>query len=350
MKVRRDEDGRRGSVRKHMHTTEYLKEKKIMKNTNSTYKSITAAFLAITLAGCSSTASASSAASSSNGVNMDLANPEKLDCTELVKPDLDLSDATGVLADVLKEGVLTVATSPDYPPAEWVDDNGTIYGHEMMIAKYIAESLGVDLAIETSDFSSTFVSVDTGKADIAFSGYGWKKDREEAYEVSIRYVADQESEESKHTLIVPAGQEGNYDSLDDFVGKKIMGQANSLQEMYVTDEILSLDKDGTTQFEKVATLDQAILGLASGKCDAVALDNSTAENYVASSEGAFALSGVFFDLTPYGDYSGNIALAKKGETDMIKAVNACLETAVENGYVHTWYLNAKAAAGIQEAE
>ena len=80
MKVRRDEDGRRGSVRKHMHTTEYLKEKKIMKNTNSTYKSITAAFLAITLAGCSSTASASSAASSSNGVNIDLANPEKLDC------------------------------------------------------------------------------------------------------------------------------------------------------------------------------------------------------------------------------------------------------------------------------
>ena len=129
-----------------------------------------------------------------------------------------------------------------------------------------------------------------------------------------------------------------------------MGQANSLQEMYVTDEILALDKDGTTQFEKVATLDQAILGLASGKCDAVALDNSTAENYVASSEGAFALTEVYFDLTPYGDYSGNIALAKKGEKDMIEAVNACLETAVENGYVHTWYLNAKAAAGIQEAE
>ena len=322
-----------------------------MKNTNM-MKSLTAAFLAAALAGCSTASTASDAASSSasSPSKMDLANPEKLDCTDLVKPELDLDNATGVLADVLKEGVLTVATSPDYPPAEWVDDSGVIYGHEMMIAKYIASCLGVDLAIETSDFSSTFVSVDTGKADIALSGYGWKKDREEAYEISVGYVADPESEESKHTLIVPAGQEDNYDSLDDFVGKKIMGQANSLQEMYVTDEILALDKDGTTTFEKVATLDQAVLGLASGKCDAVALDNSTAENYGASSDGAFALSNVYFDLTPYGDYSGNIALAKKGEKDMIEAVNACLDTAVENGYVHTWYLNAKAAAGTQEVE
>ena len=322
-----------------------------MKNTNM-MKSLTAAFLAAALAGCSTASTASDAASSyaSSPSKMDLANPEKLDCTDLVKPELDLDNATGVLADVLKEGVLTVATSPDYPPAEWVDDSGVIYGHEMMIAKYIASCLVVYLAIETSDFSSTFVSVDTGKADIAFSGYGWKKDREEAYEISVGYVADPESEESKHTLIVPAGQEDNYDSLDDFVGKKIMGQANSLQEMYVTDEILALDKDGTTTFEKVATLDQAVLGLASGKCDAVALDNSTAENYVASSDGAFALSNVYFDLTPYGDYSGNIALAKKGEKDMIEAVNACLDTAVENGYVHTWYLNAKAAAGTQEVE
>ena len=322
-----------------------------MKNTNM-MKSLTAAFLAAALAGCSTASTASGAASSSasSPSKMDLANPEKLDCTDLVKPELDLDNATGVLADVLKEGVLTVATSPDYPPAEWVDDSGVVYGHEMMIAKYIASCLGVDLAIETSDFSSTFVSVDTGKADIALSGYGWKKDREEAYEISVGYVADPESEESKHTLIVPAGQEDNYDSLDDFVGKKIMGQANSLQEMYVTDEILALDKDGTTTVEQVATLDQAVLGLASGKCDAVALDNSTAENYVASSDGAFALSNVYFDLTPYGDYSGNIALAKKGEKDMIEAVNACLDTAVENGYVHTWYLNAKAAAGTQEVE
>lgn len=315
----------------------------------------TAAIMALALGACSSTASASSAAS----VNADgtpvitdemlaKADPDQLDTDSLVKPELDLSNPTGVLKSVLDEGVLTVATSPDYPCSEWVDDSGKIYGHEMLIGKYIASCLGVDFAIESSDFSGTFVAVDTGKADMAISGYGWKKDRAEAYEISNGWVSDPDSPEAKHTLIVAAGTEDQYSSLEDFVGKHIMAQANSLQEMYVTDEILSLDTDGSTELELVSTLDQAILGLAAGKCDAVALDNSTAENYVASSDGAFALTEVYFDLTPYGDYQGNVALAKKGETQLMDVINQCLATAVENGYITTWYADAKKAAGIAE--
>ena len=114
-----------------------------------------------------------------------------------------------------------------------------------------------------------------------------------------------------------------------------MAQATSLQEMYVQDEILALDKNNTTNYEPVATLDQAVLGLASGKCDAVALDNSTAENYVKSSDGQFALTNVYFDLTPYGDYQGNIAAAKKGETSLIDAVNTIIQSAKDNGYYET---------------
>lgn len=322
-----------------------------MKNTSKLLKITSSALLALSLAGCSSASSASVAGSDSTVVTADQlskADPEQLDVSSLVTPDLDLSDATGVLKSVLDNGVLKVATSPDYPAAEWVDDSGHVYGYEMMIGKYIAGCLGVDFEIETSDFSGTFVAVDTGKADMAISGYGWKKDRQENYEISNGWVSDPDSEESKHTLITTSANEGKFKSLDDFVGTKLMAQANSLQEMYVTDEILSLDKDGSTSCEPVATLDQAILGLASGKCDAVALDNNTAEQYVASSDGQFVLTDVYFDLTPYGDYQGNIAIAKKGETQFISVVNECLKTAVDNGYITTWYKDAKVASGNQE--
>lgn len=318
-----------------------------MKNTKNIVKTTAAAFLAFALTACSSGAASSAGGSSTAANPLDVADPEKLDCSELAKPELDLSSPTGVLKDILDEGVLTVATSPDYPPAEWVDDSGHIYGYEMMIGKYIASCLGVDFAIESSDFSGTFVAVDTGKADMAISGYGWKKDRQEAYEISNGWVSDPTAPEAKHTLIVAAGTEDQYSSLEDFVGKKIMAQANSLQEMYVTDEILTLDTAGTTTCEPVATLDQAILGLASGKCDAVAVDNSTAEHYVESSEGAFALTEVYFDLTPYGDYQGNIAICKKGETQLKDIINQCLATAVENGYITTWYADAKAVSGAE---
>ena len=322
-----------------------------MKNTSKLLKITSSALLALSLAGCSSASASSVTGSDSSAVTADQlakADPEQLDVSSLVTPELDLSDATGVLKSVLDNGVLKVATSPDYPAAEWVDDSGHVYGYEMMIGKYIAGCLGVDFEIETSDFSGTFVAVDTGKADMAISGYGWKKDRQENYEISNGWVSDPESAESKHTLITTAANEGKFKSLDDFVGTKLMAQANSLQEMYVTDEILSLDKDGSTSYEPVATLDQAILGLASGKCDAVALDNNTAEQYVASSDGQFVLTDVYFDLTPYGDYQGNIAIAKKGETQFINVVNECLKTAVDNGYITTWYKDAKVASGNQE--
>ncbi len=163
-----------------------------------------------------------------------------LDTTNLEKPELDLSDPTGKLAEVLEKGTLVIATSPDYPAAEFITEDGVIYGNEMMLAKYIADCLGVDLVIETMDFNAVLTAVDTGKVDLALSGFGWKEDREEAFELSLGYIGD--SSVSFHTLIVPAADADKYHSLEDFVGTHIMAQANSLQEMYVRDQILALEE------------------------------------------------------------------------------------------------------------
>ena len=162
-----------------------------------------------------------------------------LDTTDLVKPNLDLSNAEGVLANIIKNGVMVIATSPDYPAAEFITEDGTVYGCEMMLAKYVADCLGVALKIETMDFNAVLTAVDTGKVDIAFSGFGWKADRAEAFELSVGYVGDDSV--TYHTLIVPADQADNYHSLSDFVGKHIVAQASSLQQMYVEDQILALE-------------------------------------------------------------------------------------------------------------
>ena len=122
---------------------------------------------------------------------------------------------------------------------EFITENGTVYGSEMMLAKYVADCLGVQLKIETMDFNAVLTAVDTGKVDMAFSGFGWKADRAEAFELSTGYVGD--SSVSFHTLIVPADQKDNYKSLEDFVGKHIIAQASSLQQMYVEDQIISLE-------------------------------------------------------------------------------------------------------------
>ena len=267
--------------------------------------------------------------------------------------DLELAKVTtkaeGVLAEVKKNGKLVIATSPDYPPAEWITEDGTVYGSEMMLAKYIADCLGVELVIETMDFNSTMLAADTGKTNIAISGYGWKADREESYELSHGYIGDPDNE-GYHTLICIAGEEDKYKSLEDFVGAHIIAQASSLQQMYVEDQILALDPSGNTELELVAQLDQAILSLASGKCDALALDSTTAKKYVAESGGKFALTGIKFDLTMYGVHEGNVILAKKGETAMINAINEIIDFVMEKGYYEDFYMYARKKAGVDEDE
>ncbi|MBO4919546.1 MAG: transporter substrate-binding domain-containing protein [Erysipelotrichaceae bacterium] len=161
-----------------------------------------------------------------------------LDSSDLEKPSLDLSSADGILKKVLDQGYMLIATSPDYPANEFITEEGVVYGNEMMLAKYVCDCLGVALKIETMDFNAVLTAVDTGKVDMSFSGFGWKADRAEAFELSIGYIGDDKV--SYHTLIVPADTADQYHSLQDFVGKHIVAQAGSLQQMYVEDQILAL--------------------------------------------------------------------------------------------------------------
>lgn len=290
---------------------------------------IISGLLIITLVGCS--------ASGSEDTN---------EFKDLEVVELDLENASGVLKNVLDKGTLVIATSPDYPPNEFVDDEGNIFGSEIELAKYVAHTLGVKLEVEAMDFSGTLVAVDTGKVDMAFSGYGWKKDRAELYELSVGYSGS--DTDYGHTLITLADDVDNYKDLSDFAGKKIMAQASSLQQMYVEDQILTLDGASNEDMILVSSLDQAVLGLASGKCDAVALDGQTAKNYVTQSDGQFALTNIMFDLSIYGDYEGNVAAAKKGETDLIEAVNKVITFALDKGYYQQWYKEACELAGVEE--
>jgi polar amino acid transport system substrate-binding protein len=317
-----------------------------MKNMNKVLAGLMAAGLLLTT-GCVSTSTNSSSSTSDwyTGPGYD-----KL-YEELGKADVDLSKADGKLKDILDKGQIVLATSPDYPPSEFVDDQGNVKGSDIMLAQYIANSLGVDLKVETMDFNAVLTAVDTGKVDIGISGFGYKADRAEQFELSHGYQSS--SAAAHHTLLVPAEKADEYKSLADFSGKKIDTQANSLQEMYVTDQIPDAD------LQKVATLDQAILELQTGKIDAIALDSTTAKNYAETSDGMFVSvyekNGVEFDLSQYADESGNVAAVKKGETSLIDAVNQVIDSLATSGKYESnlytdMYYAACDAAGVSPNE
>ncbi|MDO4500254.1 MAG: transporter substrate-binding domain-containing protein [Erysipelotrichaceae bacterium] len=263
------------------------------------------------------------------------------------KSEIDLSNADGTLAKVLEKGELVMATSPDYPPAEFVDAlTGEVKGSDILLGQYIANSLGVTLKVESMDFGAVLTSLDTGKSDIAISGFGYKEDRAEVYELSIGYQA--KSSAAHHTILVRAEDVDKYNSLADFAGKTIDAQANSLQQMYVEDQLTE------SNLQLVSTLDIALLELSSKKVDAVALDSTTAKNHAENSNGMFVSlyseKGIEFDLSQYKDVAGNVVACKKGETSLINAVNEIITDIMEKGTYADMYYAACDAAGVVPSE
>lgn len=99
----------------------------------------------------------------------------------------------------LEDGVLTVAMECAYAPYNWTqadDSNGaapikdsTEYanGYDVMMAKKIAEALGVELEIVRSDWDSLIPAVQTGTVDAVIAGQSMTAQRMEQVDFSEPY-------------------------------------------------------------------------------------------------------------------------------------------------------------------
>ena len=97
-------------------------------------------------------------------------------------------------------GTLTVATSPDFAPMEFVDPSkqgqDMYVGFDVTLAKYIADYIGVELNVEPMSFDACQTAVYTASVPMSISGYSWTEERAENYELSDYYYAgDNETEQ-----------------------------------------------------------------------------------------------------------------------------------------------------------
>lgn len=250
--------------------------------------------------------------------------------------DTDAPVPANKLEEILAKGTLVLATSPDYAPMEFIDLNKTgqdqYVGSDIELAKYIAEQLGVELEIKAMDFSTVLAAVDLGQADIAISGFGWKEDRDQSFELSIGF--NQSGESACQGLMVKADKLDQYKTLEDFAGLKIVAQPGSLQEGYVNEQISNAD------LQLVADLTTAVLMLKTDKVEAFACSCDQMDAY-AKANPEIARSTVEFDTTVESLHDGNVLAVKKGETELIEKVNEILTKVNAEGLYEQWSKDAK---------
>lgn len=230
------------------------------------------------------------------------------------------------LEKIKESGKLVLATSPDFAPLEFEDlssGEAQYVGSDIELAKYIAEKLGVELEISAMDFSAVQAAIPSGQADIAISGFARTEERAQNMELSTPFNI---TEDGGQTVLVAKGQGANYTTADDFSGLQIGAQNGSLQYNLVSSQL-----PDDVEIVPVGSLNDGVLMLETGKIDALASDLSNAELLLESHDGIETTDFMF-------EYSseGNVAAVKKGETELIEAVNEIIEEVNELGLYDQW--------------
>lgn len=230
------------------------------------------------------------------------------------------------LEKILESGKLVLATSPDFAPLEFEDlssGEAQYVGSDIELAKYIAEKLGVELEISAMDFSAVQAAIPSGQADIAISGFARTEERAQNMELSTSFNI---TEDGGQTVLVAKGQGANYTAAEDFSGLQIGAQNGSLQYNLVSEQL-----PDDVEIVPVGSLNDGVLMLETGKIDALASDLSNAELLLESHDGIETTDFMF-------EYSseGNVAAVKKGETELIEAVNEIIEEVNELGLYQQW--------------
>lgn len=85
--------------------------------------------------------------------------------------------SNGAQSGLIEDGKLYVATSPDYPPFEYMED-GELAGFDIELIQNIAEEAGLEIEFGTLDFENVISAVQAGQYDVGVSGFSENPERQ----------------------------------------------------------------------------------------------------------------------------------------------------------------------------
>ena len=206
---------------------------------------------------------------------------------------------------------LIVATHATFPPYEFYE-NGEIRGIDIDIMQAVCDKIGYTMEVADMEFGSIITAVATGKAHVGAAAISKTEDRAKSVNFTVSYATGIQS------VIVKDG--GKVASLDDLGDAMIGVQQDTTGDIYATGEF---GDDHMLRYNKGA---DAVQALASGKCDAVIIDNGPAQVYVELNPGLSLLD------TPYEleEYSYEISY---DQPELYELVNNALQDLIADGTV-----------------
>ena len=250
--------------------------------------------------------------------------------------------ADNELDAIKKAGVLTVALSPDFSPMEFVDSTKEgqeqYVGFDVILAKNIAEYLGVELEIQAMSFDACQTAVAMDAVDMSISGYSWTEARAENFELSDYYYAGEN--ETEQVLLIRVADAEKYTKQEDFSGKDVGAQNASLQQMMVETQLPEAN------LKVIGEIGVGVMELQSGNIEALAVAIGNGKQIIANNPDLMICDWQFeVDEA----YEANVIMMHKGDTALLEAVNEALAQFYDSGVYGEWYQEALDIAASEGA-
>ena len=223
------------------------------------------------------------------------------------------------LADIQANGKLVVATSPDWPPYEYIDDEGNVTGTDVLMVKWMAEQLGVELELHEMAFDACLAAVAMGDVDMVVAGLTYDEERTNAMDLTGIYW-----NEGDQGLLVKKGEGANYNSAAAFDGKTVAAQNGTNQQIMVEEQLT-----GAT-LELITKIPDGVNMVKNGRVDALAIPKTVYDSVLAENDD-LEIEEFAFDFE-----GGNFIASVKGEQALTDKIQELIDQINEEGLYQQW--------------
>ena len=218
----------------------------------------------------------------------------------------------------------TVGMECNYAPFNWtqvesdefsvpLESAGHAGGYDVMMAKTLADKMGMELVIKKLSWEGLEPAVTSGEIDAIIAGMTATPERKENADFTTPYY------ESEMVCIVRGDDAlANATSLADFTGKNVQGQQNTLYDDII-DQIPSVN-----HMTPLQSYPLMVVALQNGEADALTAELPVATGVVTSNPN---LAIVRFEDGKGFEADTTVSIAvKKGNTELLNAIQAALDT------------------------
>lgn len=214
--------------------------------------------------------------------------------------------------------VLTMGTSADYPPFEYVETakSDEIIGFDVDLANLIAGELGYEVEIKDMDFNGLIGAIQADRVDFVMAGMTPTEERKKSVDFSDVYYT------AKHMIV--SAKDSNIKSVEDLEGKTVGVQLASIQEGKAEE----IGETVKIKVEKRTRIPELVQEIKAGRIDAAIIEDTVAEGYFKNDKD---LSG--FTLEEGNEADAGSAIAFPKDSELTEKFNKVLKEKMENGEV-----------------